>query len=297
MVSKKIPVLVLVGVVLALSIVIISAGVMKPEAKNASVTPYFGNYSDTFNYTLAVKFFVQDAEIELEIRHPVTGWESCDEKEVHTGNRNWQNLSWYVRPFDSACEGKDSNYRFKYDGKLLEVDGKKLFDGPILGIKEEFRNESVNPASGYYNTPFTYRVEVKLNKEEEIRLEIFNISSSEWKEQGEPQKYTKKGSWQPLIWPNISNIASADCKGGHSSFRFFFIESENKYVSDTVDYPIIYPLVPRSGKEIFKNATVVPSVGEYNTLFNYSVEIVNVTAVNITDVKLVVWNPHTLDGA
>jgi hypothetical protein len=52
-------------------------------------------------------------------------------------------------------------------------------------------------------------------------MEIFDISSYEWKEAGENQSYTETGNWQLLSWADVTNVSAVD-SAGVASYRFLF---------------------------------------------------------------------------
>ncbi|NQE54381.1 hypothetical protein C5S29_12385 [ANME-1 cluster archaeon GoMg3.2] len=290
MTGKKIAVLVLVlvGLVLALAIGIISAPdvsegpVMKPAVKNASVSPPEGNYTDSFTYTVDVRFY-EESLIELQLYDPTKkDWITYKTRE-YRDTLGWETLRWDWIPSDRAWEGQNVTYRFRWNSTDL-VYGK----GPYIKeeIAWEFRNAIVRPSSGYYNDKFSYSVSVKLNKEEELSLEVFNISSYKWEVRGEKQ-YNDTGNWQLMKWDNITDIASADSEG-LASYRFFFIESGERHESEIYYGPTLKPTIP---EEIFKNATVDPYSGHYNTLFSYGVEVSTNEDVLLTvyDISIDEW--------
>jgi hypothetical protein len=288
MTSKKIKLLVLVGLVLALSMGLISnqdsseGSVMMPAVKNASVSPPEGNYTDSFEYAVDVLFY-EVAEIELQFYHPTKREWTTYETREYTGNRSWETLRWNWIPADQVWEGENVSYRFKWKSTNLLYGQGPYIKKPIAW---EFRNAIVRPSSGYYNDEFTYSVDVKLNKEEEISLEVSNISSYMWEVRGEKQ-YTNTGNWQEMKWDNITDIASADSEGV-ASYRFFFIEAGERYESPQIYYgPILKPIL----KERYKNATVTPPSGYYNTSFIYSVEINTSEDVLLTvyDISIDEW--------
>ena len=307
MASKKIPALVLVAaVILALSVGILSAfdgnvsgmghgkGTLPLISEEPTVTPLEGKYTDWFYYTLVLVFY-ENATIELEIEKVGGGWEEIATREYNK-SPNAQTLGWNVTPFSAAYVGKKPSYRFKWGNIVLDLDGETIFPGPTIvpELIYEFIDATVTPPSGYYNTSFTYSVEFKSNKNQSITLEVYNFSRGEWEETHLTRNYTDIGNPEVLSWSGISHFASNDSGYVLGKYRFSFMDYGERYESNIFRDPLLLPTQPSLYK-IFKNATAEPSVGEYNTLFNYSVEIVNVMAVNITDVKLVVWNPHTLE--
>jgi hypothetical protein len=275
MTGKKIAVLVLVlvlvGLVLALAIGVISApdvsegSVIIPAVKNASVSPAEGRYTDSFTYTVDVRFY-EEALIALQLYDPTKkDWITYKTKE-YRDTLSWETLRWDWIPSDRAWEGQNVSYRFRWNNTYFGY-GKGPYIIPVIAW--EFRNAIVRPSSGYYNDKFSYSVSVKLNKEEEISLEVFNISSYTWEVRGEKQ-YTNTGNWQEMKWDNIANIASADSEG-LASYRFFFIESGERHESGIYYGPTLKHIIHEE-EEIFKNATVDPHSGYYDTAFTYSVE-------------------------
>jgi hypothetical protein len=63
-----------------------------------------------------------------------------------------------------------------------------------------------------------------LNQTTNITLEVFDISSYEWKEAGENQSYTETGNWQLLTWADVTNVSTAD-GAGVVSYRFLFFDA------------------------------------------------------------------------
>jgi hypothetical protein len=65
--------------------------VMIPAVKNASVSPPEGNYTDSFNYTVDVRFY-EEAEIELQLYHPTKrDWITYKTRE-YRDTLGWQTL-------------------------------------------------------------------------------------------------------------------------------------------------------------------------------------------------------------
>jgi hypothetical protein len=167
-------------------------------------------------------------------------------------------------------------------------------------IQPRLEGASVYPDNGTWNRTFNYSVNCSFSKKVTITLEVYNLSLHDWWEPPKNGTYTYDGTGErkTLTWNNIK-ICSDEC-AGTSRYRFKYKGSVLKDVNEKeIHYgPGIKTVVPTPTPTpaLFKNATVVPSVGEYDTLFNYSVEIVNVTAVNPNNVTVVVWNPHTLEN-
>jgi hypothetical protein len=62
-------------------------------------------------------------------------------------------------------------------------------------------------------------------------MEVFDISSYEWKEAGENQSYTETGEWQLLSWANVTNVSAVD-SAGVASYRFLFFDASERRESE-----------------------------------------------------------------
>jgi hypothetical protein len=164
-------------------------------------------------------------------------------------------------------------------------------------IQPRLEGASVYPDNGTWNRTFNYSVNCSFYNKVTITLEVYNLSLHDWWEPPKNGTYTYDGTGErkTLTWNNIK-ICSDEC-AGKSRYRFKYKGSVLKDIHEKeIHYgPEIKMVVPIPTPALFENASVEPSVGEYNTLFNYSVELVNVTAVNPNKVTLVVRNPHTLE--
>jgi hypothetical protein len=278
--KKRLVVGLVVACVVTFALAVGSVQGMELAVRNASVYPPVGNWSDHFNYSVNVSFY-KGIEIELWIYHPGENkWKPCETQKYNARSGEWQPLRWNIQPFSPGCKGETSSYEFWWNKEVLEIEGRKTFEGPhIKEIKEEFKNATVTPASGCYKTPFNYSVEV--NTSEDVVLNIYDISINEWGEKGTGNRIGNRWEWRDITF-------SEDCEG-LASYRFFFIDSGKRYESDTFRDPILKPLNDDPKPEvIFENANVDPPKGNFSTSFNYTVEVNS--GIEIKNVTLEVYN-------
>lgn len=216
-----------------------------PKLDNAAVYPEESEtWTQTLNYTVNCNFSMP-ASITLEIYNlSLHDWTTVGD-ETYTDAGEWQTLTWNnVKICGGKCEGT-SSYRFKYNETILLTES-----GPIIAppppappAPKMFRNATVKPASGDYNDSFDYSVwVVKLNKTTNITLEVYDISSYEWRPMGE-EGYSKKGEWQLLTWADVTNVSAKD-SAGVASYRFFFVEAGGERHESDVFYGPYLELYP-----------------------------------------------------
>lgn len=298
--SKKrlvIVTLVLVSIV-ALSIGVGTANGPSPAVRNAGIEPEEGYWSDYFNYSVDVRFY-KLTEIELWIYHPAEhDWISCGTREYNASGGNWQTLWWNERPFNRNCEGDSSSYKIVWNGTILKIGGKERFFGPRIKVRPprvEFGNATVLPErNATYKSEFNYSIEVNASETMDIELVVYDPCLRSWTFVEEYKTYNgAKGGWQMLTWNNTKPFIRTECKEGLAKFKFnAYYEGERVNNSEIYEGPSLIPLLE------FRNPKVEPPDGRYNLSFNYSVEveIANVTEpVNISEIKLEVLNPHTLN--
>lgn len=306
--KKNLVVLVLVGVV----VVALSTGMLAvesaetgvappvtviPALKNASVSPAEGNWSDYFNYSVDISFY-KKTKIELWIYHPAEhDWTFGGIREYNASEGNWQTLRWNVQPFNRNCEGDSSSYKFTWNGTVLKIGDKKRFFGPRIKVPPQwakFRHGTVScEGNATYKTEFNYSIEVNASKTMDIELVVYDPCLRSWTSVEEYKTYLsgEKGGWQMLTWNNTKPFIRTKCKEGLAKFKFnAYYEGERVNNSEIYEGPSLIPLLE------FRNPKVEPPDGSYNSSFNYSVKIANVTEhVNISEIKLEVLNPHTLN--
>lgn len=299
--SKKrlvIVTLVLVSIV-ALSIGVGTVQGLVPAVRNADIEPEEGYWSDYFNYSVNVSFY-KGIEIELWIYHPAEhDWISRGTREYNASGGNWQTLWWNERPFNRNCEGESSSYKFMWNGTVLKIGGKERFFGPRIKVPPQwvkFGNATVScEGNATYKTEFNYSIEVNASKTMDIELVVYDPCLKSWAFVEEYKTYNgAKGGWQMLTWNNTKPFIRTECKEGLAKFKFnAYYVGERVNNSEIYEGPSLIPLLE------FRNPKVEPPDGIYSRSFNYSVEveIANVTeqSINISEIKLEVLNPHTLN--
>jgi hypothetical protein len=248
----RITVLALTAVIaVALSLVLtcsaVDLPVTQPKLENAVVNPQESvTWDQTFTYAVNCIFY-DTASITLEVYSlSLHDWTAIGDR-TYTGTGEWQSLTWEnVQLCSGKCEGT-SSYRFKYNGSILLTESGPTIAPPatLPPTVEIFNNAMVKPAYGHYNDSFTYSVFARLNQTRNITLEVFDISSYEWKTVGDAF-YTDKGNWQLLSWADVTDVSAVD-SAGLSSYRFFFFdagarrESEVFYGPELGLYPTPVP--------------------------------------------------------
>jgi hypothetical protein len=217
-------------IVVALSLVLTCSAmdipVMHPKLENATVDPgTSGKWDQTFTYAVNC-IFSEGVSVTLEVYNlSLHDWTAIGDR-TYTGTGEWQSLTWEdVNICSGKCEGT-SSYRFKYNGSILLTESGPTIapTTPLPPTVQIFKNASVKPAYGHYNDSFTYSVFTQLNQTRNITMDVFDISSYEWKAAGENQSYNETGEWQLLSRANVTNV-SADDSAGVASYRFLFFEA------------------------------------------------------------------------
>lgn len=257
-----------------------------PRIENITIEPRFGYWYDTFNISFDCRYF-KNATIELEIydlsKH---NWVKIN-KSYHTDpTGNAKKMSWLVKVCSGECSG-NVKFRVLCDGEVISE-----HIGPELLTTSIFKNATVTPQTGHYNTTFNFSVEVPLQiNKTNLSLYIFNFSSNSF----DIYKYNtiySNSSNNKVYW-RLSNIFSKNVSG-LAKFKFGYINkfgaihySEIYYGPILKSYnetpKIIYKITGGGGGILYrpyikyKNATVEPNwilIGMKEVkFFNYSVEI------------------------
>lgn len=209
--------------------------VIQPILENATVSPPSSEtWNRTFNYTVNCTFS-KKVNITLEVYN----LSLLDWKPVERGTYNkkgvQQLLTWKnIRICSDECAGT-SRYRFKYNGSVVGEPyfGPKIPFIPPL-VEREFKNTTVNPPSGNWSDYFNYSVYVNTNKTVNIRLEVFDVCSGEWKTKGN-RFYDDPGKWQKRTWEKVKPF-SANCTGVAS---YQFIDEISKHESEIYYGPVL----------------------------------------------------------
>jgi hypothetical protein len=270
---------------------------MLPSARNPEVYPTEGNWDDSFSYSVEVIF---DTAIEVEL----WVWDPWFSDWINQGTarysdtRKWERIYWNAtKPFSEECVGMASKFKFKYAG----IDLKARRDGRLVPLVSagprirttlpgvEFKTGSVSEGDATYLDELTYSINVKTTKAVDIELKVYDPCLGMWKSM-EVLTASGGGGWEQLSWEKERPFFETNCKKGSSKFQFnAYYKSELINKSEIYPGPDLIPLIE------YRNPEVEPGDGRYNWLFNYSVEIANVTEhVNPEAIKLEVLNPHTL---
>jgi hypothetical protein len=188
------------------------------------------------SFTYAVNCTFSDkVSITLEVYNlSLHDWTAIGDR-TYNGTGEWQSLTWEeVNICSGKCDGT-SSYRFKYNGSILLTESGPTIapptPTPLPPTVQIFKDAMVKPAYGHYNDSFTYSVFTQLNQTRNITLEVFDISSYEWKEARENQSYTETGNWQLLSWANVTNVSAVD-GAGVASYRFLFFDAGERRESE-----------------------------------------------------------------
>jgi hypothetical protein len=291
--KRKAVVLVLVGVVVALSTGMLAAesdktgiapsvSVIIPALENASVSPAKGNGSAFFDYSVNIRFY-EKIEIELWIYHPAEhDWISCGIREYNKSEGDWQPLWWNKRPFDRNCVGESSSYKFVWDGLVLNIDGKERFfgprihDGPIP-LSVGFKNASVEPEIGASETKFSYNVTMNATKEGIACLEIQCLPGGYFKPVG-CYDYNQTNEPVPYKW-NVTSEEYCNKEIGKGKYRFYFQDDTGTKIPSNVSEG------PEVIIEQFTTFSVNPDRGLNSTFFNFTADL-NTTKEGSTTVTL-----------
>jgi hypothetical protein len=316
--KRKVVVLVLVGVVVALSTGMLAAqsdktevsSVIIPALENASVSPMKGNWSDYFNYSVNVRFY-ERIEIELWIYHPAEhDWISCGIREYNKSEGGWQTLWWNMTLFSQECKGESSSYKFTWNKTLLKMtlfsqeckgesssykftwnktllkmDGKARFFGPRIsdGYKGEPKPKvNFKPAS----------VEPEIGSSE--TRYIYSVTMTATKkgiiclEIQSPMggyfkpvgcyDYNRIDESVPYKW-NVTSEEYCDKEIGKCKYRFYFQDDTGTKISSKVYEG------PEVIIEQFTNFSVNPDKGLNSTFFNFTADL-NTTKEGNTTVTL-----------
>lgn len=268
---------------------------MLPSAKNPAVNSTAGEWDDSYNYSVDV-LFDKAIDVELLVWDPwFSAW--TPQGTAHYSNTtNWERIYWNdTQPFSKECEGTISKFMFKWGEEELEEikDGRfvtLMRPGPRIGDispKVEFKNENVSKGNATYRDKLNYNISVKANNAVDIELRVYDPCLGIWKSMD--VKTASRGKWEELSWEEVTPFSETNCKNGRSKFLFSaYYKGELINNTETYPGPNLIPLIE------FRNPRVEPGSGKYNTSFNYSVEIANVSdQVNLTEVKLEVLNPYT----
>ena len=136
---------------------------------------------------------------------------------------------------------------------------------------EEFRNAKVNPSMGTNQSIYSYEVEVQSNSNDTVLMEVSPSKNGPWSEKGS-QKYSNVGTWQKLIWDNVS------LDFDFNTAYYKFIGRKESEIFGGPSWPVNYT---------YKNASVDPMRGLPESLFTYGLDF---KAEKKLNVELNVWD-------
>lgn len=141
----------------------------------------------------------------------------------------------------------------------------------ILKPFEAFRNEGVTPLKGTNETAYSYEVEAQSNSNDSILIEVAPSKSGPWTKKGS-MNYTKVGSWQKLVWDNIS------LGFDFNTAYYKFAGRKESDVYGGPSWPANYT---------YRNASVSPERGLPESRFAYALDF---RAEKKLNVELSVWD-------
>ena len=286
----------LVALLVGMTGIIAGDVTMLPSARNPEVQPQEGNWDATYDYSVEV-IFDTEIEVELWVWDPwFSDW--TNQGTAHySATRKWERIYWNAtKPFSDECIGYVSKFKFKYAGIYLKErrDGRLVplvSAGPRIQTtppRVEFTDGKVSREDATYLDELNYNIKIKASKVMDIELKVYDPCFGMWK--SIDIRTAGTGDWKERTWENERPFFDTNCKKGSSKFQFnAYYRGELINKSEIYPGPDLIPLIE------YTNPEVEPGDGRYNWLFNYSVEIANVTEhVNPEEIKLEVLNPHTL---
>ena len=274
--KKRLVVGLVVACVVAFALSVVSVQGMELAVCNASVYPVVGNGSASFNYTIEASYY-ERTEIELLIYQPAEHvWKSCKTREYNASEGKWQTLSWNLKPFNRECEGRSSSYRFIWNERVLEIEGKKVFIGPSIQVisNVEFENEKVEPEIVSSGAKLSYSVTMNATKAGIICLEIQCPQGGYFKPVG-CYDYNRTNEPVPFRW-NVTSEEYCDKEIGKGKYKFYFQDDTGTKISSKVYEG------PEVIIEQFTNFSVNPDRGLNSTFFNFTADLTTTKEGNTT---------------
>jgi hypothetical protein len=136
---------------------------------------------------------------------------------------------------------------------------------------EEFRNARVSPSKGTNQSAYSYSVEAQSNSNDIIALKAGPSKNGPWEDAGS-RNYTVVGTWQRLVWDNIS--LGFDFNTAY--YKFIGRKESDMYGGPS--WPVNYS---------YKNASVSPGKGLFDGNFTYGLDF---KAEKRLNVELDVWD-------
>ena len=136
---------------------------------------------------------------------------------------------------------------------------------------EDFRNAGISPLKGTNQSTYSYEIEAQSNSNDTILMEVAPSQNGPWTEKGS-RNYTDVGSWQKLVWDNIS------LGFDFNTAYYKFAGRKESEVFGGPSWPVNYT---------YRNASVSPERGLPDTRFDYALDF---RAERKLNVELSVWD-------
>ena len=136
---------------------------------------------------------------------------------------------------------------------------------------EDFRNAGVSPPKGTNESTYSYEIEAQSNSNDTISMQVAPSQNGPWTDKGS-RNYTIVGSWQKLVWDNIS------LGFDFNTAYYKFAGRKESDVFGGPSWPVNYT---------YRNASVSPERGLADTRFDYAF---NFRAERKLGVELSVWD-------
>jgi hypothetical protein len=232
------------------------------EFRDQQVTPRKGTNLDAYEYQVSVFSTVQD-NITLEIGPSRNGPWTMVEGQDYTTPGSWQILKW-----------SNVSLSFDFTSAAYRIGGRRqiVADGPSWPIEVEFKNGSVSPERGLYDTLFIYSISVMAPKAIDVGLNVWDVSNKKYISAGR-LGYSNASQWQNLIWKDVMPSSAPDSNGvSNYYFSFYYEGSDNPFATTFEEEGRYYP-GPTLSVVNLRNWSVSPSNGTFFTPYNYSVEV------------------------
>lgn len=230
--------------------------------KDPKVTPGKGTNQDRFEYQVAVNCTVTD-NITLEVGPTRNGPWTPVSTQDYTTPGGWQVLKWPNVTLD-----------FDYTSAAYKVSGRKekIFDGPSWPIDVEFRNNTLSPDWGPFDSSFNYSIDIESPKPIDVELYVWDVGNKRYSSAGR-LKYTDINQWQKLVWNDIKTTSVTDAAGDSKYYYSFYYEGSESSISSTYEKTGRYFSGPTISVIGLKNSTVTPGNGTTLIPYTYSVQV------------------------
>ena len=201
------------------------------EFRDQQVTPRKGTNLDGYEYQVSVFSTVQD-NITLEIGPSRNGPWTMVEGQDYTTPGSWQILKW-----------SNVSLSFDFTSAAYRIGGRRqiVADGPSWPIEVEFKNGSVSPERGLYDTLFIYSISVMAPKAIDVGLNVWDVSNKKYISAGR-LGYSNASQWQNLIWKDVMPSSAPDSNGvSNYYFSFYYEGSDNPFATTFEEEGRYYP--------------------------------------------------------